>query len=76
MFVSEKHTGDTWFLVGMDNYVAMDTWAAMPGTPFGDLVEEFFTFMDPGKDADTSHFVLKSAAVVTVWGDEAPSEDD
>ena len=72
VFFSEKHTWDTWFVVGMDNYAAMDTWAAMPGTPFGDLVEEFFTFMDPAKDADTSHFVLKSAAVVTVWGDEQP----
>ena len=72
IFASEKGTGDTWFVVGMDNYAAMDTWAAMPGTPFGDLVDEFFGFIDPDKDADGSHFILKSAAVVTVWGDEEP----
>ena len=75
IFSSEKHAGDTMMVVGMDNYASMDTWAAMPGTPFGDLIDEFFAFVDPDKNADTSHFVLKSASFITVWGDEAPDSD-
>jgi hypothetical protein len=68
----EAH-GDTWFVVVMDNYAAMDTWTAMRGTPFGDLVGEFFSFMDPDKNADTSHAVLKSASMVTMWGMKIPA---
>ena len=69
VFTSEKNPGDVYFVYAMDSYGALDRQAASGDSRFGELVDEWNTFLDSSPGTLGEKVLYKSLTSATVWGD-------
>lgn len=69
VFSSEKNAGEYYWLDILDSYGAIDRGAALgkdPTSDYAKTAEEFLRFLDPARNAGSSHMLLKSVVDATI----------